>query len=96
MSHRTHCVVEMLFELAFPTTDKCPWCRQRFMKRQKKKNIIILEDNPTDGERKKRELDALLFGELVFPKIETPKGYVTLRDLDGEACCQISTKKIPF
>ena len=51
---------------------------------------------PTDEERKKRELDALLFGELVFPKIETPKGYVTLRDLDGEACCQISTKKIPF
>lgn len=66
-----------------------------FMKK-KKKNIIILEDNPTDEERKKRELDALLFGELVFPKIETPKGYVTLRDLNGEACCQISTKKIPF
>ena len=66
-----------------------------FMKK-KKKNIIILEDDASDEERKKRELDALLFGELVFPKIKAPKGYVTLRDLDGEASCQISTKKIPF
>ena len=56
MSHRTHCVVEMLFELAFPTTDKCPWCRQRFMKRQKKKNIIILADEKDRALRIVKEL----------------------------------------
>lgn len=93
MAHTTQ---SKCFECTLAYSSASAWCRQRFMKRQKKKNIIILEDNPTDEERKKRELDALLFGELVFPKIETPKGYVTLRDLDGEACCQISTKKIPF
>lgn len=64
--------------------------------KEKKKNIVLLEDNATDKERKKRELDALMFGELVFRQFDCPKGYFTLKDLDGLACQQISTSKIPF
>ena len=67
-----------------------------FMIKEKKKNIRFVKDEPTKEERTKRELDALLFGELVFRKFECPKGYFTLHDLDGKACQQISTKKIPF
>ncbi len=80
--------------LAYGSDDA--WCRtQNFMK-EKKKNIVLLEDNATDKERKKRELDALMFGELVFRQFDCPKGYFTLKDLDGLACQQISTSKIPF
>ncbi len=67
-----------------------------FMIKEKKKNIRFIKDEPTEEERKLRELDALLFGELVFQAFECPKGYFTLHDLDGKACQQISTKKIPF
>ncbi len=67
-----------------------------FMIKQKKKNIRFVKDESTEQEKKKRELDALLFGELVFQEFECPKGYFTLKDLDGKACQQISTKKIPF
>jgi hypothetical protein len=71
------------------------WCPNKFMK-EKKKNITLVKDNATEQERRYRELNALLFGELVFPQMECPKSYFTLHDLDGKACQQISTKKIPF
>lgn len=64
--------------------------------KRKKKNIVLVHEELTDEERKVRELDALMFGKLVFPKMECPKGYFTLHDLDGEPSQQISTKKIPF
>lgn len=80
---------------AFAYGSASAWCPNKFMK-EKKKNIALVKDNATEQERRDRELNALLFGELAFPKMECPKGYFTLHDLDGKACQQISTKKIPF